>query len=174
MMEIKTLYLFAVKTPTTEVLIRCPETEWSMDQQIEMIGPDVAVNMLRRDFRSAIGMYGTLINIDRTTPMDINAALVDLKQQGKIIDFQVVGYIPDESPAQVGDDGEEREIEWDEEDEDAITESAYAGNIGFMEMVEFYRVASQEQLRKMEQIVKRGDWSQFKAIINDVLGIILK
>ncbi len=108
-------YLFIVKTPLAEILIKIPETEWHIAQQIGMVGPEIAVDMLKRDFKSAIGMYGTLVNIERSTPMDVNAGLVDLKRQGKIIDFHVVGYIPDESPAQVGDDGEAREIEWDDE-----------------------------------------------------------
>ena len=53
--------------------------------------------------------------------MDLNAALWDLKTRNKIEDFKVLGFIPEESPLQVGDGDDDREIEWDI-DEDFIDE----------------------------------------------------
>ncbi len=55
-----------------------------------------------------------------------------------------------------------------------ITEAAYPGNVGFQEMVEFYREASREDISAMEKIVKRGDWAGFKDLIRKVLKITLK
>lgn len=113
---ITTPYVFSARTESGTVLIKIPETEWALPQNTDILGHKIAVGALREDFEAAIGMYGNLINIDRATPMDMNAALVDLAQKDKIISFSIIGYVPDESPAQVGDDGEEREIEWENED----------------------------------------------------------
>jgi len=117
--EIKTPYLFIVQAPLGDVLIKLPVTEWHIAKDVEMRGSGIAVRMLREDMQSAIGMYGTLVNIDRATPMGISAALADLSQRKLIISFSIIGYVPKESPAQVGDDGETRE---EERDDDGIKE----------------------------------------------------
>ena len=55
-----------------------------------------------------------------------------------------------------------------------LTEAAYPGNIGFVEMVEFYKVASNPEIKEMEKIIKKGDWNKFKELITKVTGRDLK
>lgn len=55
-----------------------------------------------------------------------------------------------------------------------IDEASYPGNIGFEEMAKFYRKATDEDISKMEKILKKGDWHAFKKLIQKVLGVILK
>jgi hypothetical protein len=55
-----------------------------------------------------------------------------------------------------------------------LWEAAYADNIGFEEMVRFYRKASQKQIEKMERLCKENDWDGFKRLIKLVLSIDLK
>lgn len=57
--------------------------------------------------------------------------------------------------------------------EQYISEVSYVGNIGFAEMVQFYRIASKDQIRNMEVAIKMNDWKSFKSIIKKVLGINL-
>jgi len=55
-----------------------------------------------------------------------------------------------------------------------INEAAYKGNMGFEEMMKFYRVASKEDKEKMEKIVKDNNWSAYKRLIKRVLGVQLQ
>lgn len=55
-----------------------------------------------------------------------------------------------------------------------INEVAYMGNIGFQEMVEFYKEASNAEVKEMEKILKQGDWPAFTRLIKRVLGVSLK
>ncbi len=55
-----------------------------------------------------------------------------------------------------------------------INEMVYSGNIGFEEMVKFYRNASDFDISHMEEIINRGDWGEFKKLIHQVTGKILK
>ena len=55
-----------------------------------------------------------------------------------------------------------------------LDEAAYPGNIGFVEMVEFYKVASPSEIKEMEKIIKKGDWNKFKELITKVTGEKLK
>ena len=111
-LPIKTPYLFRVVTGMGDAAIDLSETEWDMAENVNFRGDMYSVSDLRRELDTAIGMYGTPLNIDYTTPMDINAALSCLKDRGKIESFEVlIGYVPKESHRQVGDDGETREIE---------------------------------------------------------------
>ena len=55
-----------------------------------------------------------------------------------------------------------------------VTEAAYPDNIGFQEMVKFYQKASSSQIKKMEKIVKDGNFEEFKNMIQKVLGVKLK
>ena len=50
-----------------------------------------------------------------------------------------------------------------------ITEAAYPGNVGFAEMVKFYQTATDEQIKKMEKIIKNEDWEGFKKMIEKIL-----
>ena len=49
-----------------------------------------------------------------------------------------------------------------------LDEAIYYGNLGFEELVKFYKAASKEELEKMEKIVKEGNWLKFKALIEKV------
>lgn len=60
------------------------------------------------------------------------------------------------------------------EREEIIREAAYAGNIGFQEMIQFYQKASDDQIKKMEKLIKKGSWIGVKKLFKLVLGIELK
>lgn len=53
-------------------------------------------------------------------------------------------------------------------------EAAYPGNIGFQEMVEFWKKASDQDIKRMEKIANRGDWMSFIKLIRVVTGRKLK
>ncbi len=55
-----------------------------------------------------------------------------------------------------------------------LDEAAYPGNIGFEEMVEFYKVASKSEIKEMEKVIKKGDWNKFKELVTKVTGKDLK
>ena len=55
-----------------------------------------------------------------------------------------------------------------------LDEAAYPGNIGFAEMVSFYKTASKSEVAEMEKIIKKGDWNKFKELITKVTGEKLK
>ena len=55
-----------------------------------------------------------------------------------------------------------------------ISEAAYDGNLGFEELVLFYKKASKEQIKDMEKAIKKGDWEIFKKLINRVVKVNLK
>ena len=55
-----------------------------------------------------------------------------------------------------------------------LDEAAYMGNLGFEEMVNFYQKADDKEIKKMESVIKKGDWNGFKNLIFDVLGKKLK
>lgn len=55
-----------------------------------------------------------------------------------------------------------------------LHEAAYAGNIGFHEMVMFHRKASKSEEAEMDKIIENEDWAAFKQLIKKVLGISLK
>jgi len=50
-----------------------------------------------------------------------------------------------------------------------LTEAAYPGNIGFVEMVKFYKLASKEELETMEKVIDKNDWEKFKELIKKVI-----
>ena len=60
------------------------------------------------------------------------------------------------------------------EREETIREAAYAGNIGFEEMVLFYQKANPSQIKKMESMIKRKSWKGVKELFKNILGIELK
>ena len=51
-----------------------------------------------------------------------------------------------------------------------LTEAAYPGNIGFEEMVKFYKIANKKQLEEMIKIIDKSDWLKFKTLIEDVIS----
>ena len=54
-----------------------------------------------------------------------------------------------------------------------LKEAAYHGNLGFQEMVMFYRKANAQQEAEMEKIIKAEDWAGYKKLVKKVLGIDL-
>lgn len=55
-----------------------------------------------------------------------------------------------------------------------VNEVAYPHNIGFSEMVKFYKVAKKMQKRKMEELIEKEDWEGFKELIRKTIGVKLK
>lgn len=55
----------------------------------------------------------------------------------------------------------------------ALMESGYPGNIGFMEMVAFFKVATPTQKKEMQETIQAGNWNNFKDLIFRVLKIRL-
>jgi hypothetical protein len=55
-----------------------------------------------------------------------------------------------------------------------LDEAAYPGNMGFEELVDFYKKASKSEITKMEKIIEKGDWEKFKSMIAKVTGVELK
>lgn len=60
------------------------------------------------------------------------------------------------------------------EKEETIKEASYKYNIGFEEMVNFYQKASSSELIQMQKIIKKDNWTAFKKLIKNVLGVNLK
>lgn len=54
-----------------------------------------------------------------------------------------------------------------------LKELSYSDNIGVIEMVKFYQIATPSQIKEMEALVKKKDWNSFKALISRVLGVNL-
>jgi hypothetical protein len=54
-----------------------------------------------------------------------------------------------------------------------MNEAAYKGNIGAVEMMKFYQIASKDEIRLMEALAKKNDWNGFKKLIQKVLGVKL-
>ena len=55
-----------------------------------------------------------------------------------------------------------------------INEQSYAGNLGFEEMMNFFKIATDKQANQMEKIVAKEDWKGFKNLIKKTLGVKLK
>lgn len=55
-----------------------------------------------------------------------------------------------------------------------IQEAAYVGNLGFSEMVAFYKKASKDEEKQMDAAVKKNDYNLFKKLVKAVLGVTLK
>ena len=54
-----------------------------------------------------------------------------------------------------------------------LTEAAYPGNMGIIEMVKFYKIATKQEIKEMEKAVERKNWEEFRAIIKKVIGVEL-
>jgi enolase len=57
---------------------------------------------------------------------------------------------------------------------DQIDEATYEGNIGFEEMVDFYKKSTESEYNSMEDAISRNDWVAFKKLIKRVVGVNLK
>jgi len=55
-----------------------------------------------------------------------------------------------------------------------LLEAAYAGNIGFQEMVKFYQTATKQQEKEMDRIIASNNWEAFKKLVFKVIGTELK
>lgn len=55
-----------------------------------------------------------------------------------------------------------------------LNEMSYEGNLGFEEMVSFYKKASRAQQSQMETALENNDWNLFKKLVKDVIGVNLK
>jgi preprotein translocase subunit Sss1 len=54
-----------------------------------------------------------------------------------------------------------------------LFEAAYGQNMGIIEMIAFYKKASNSQVKQMEKAAKKKDWDEFKKIIKEVIGVDL-
>jgi len=54
-----------------------------------------------------------------------------------------------------------------------LTEQSYPGNMGILEMIEFYKNASKKEVKMMEKAAKNRDWDAFRKIIKDTIGVEL-
>ena len=55
-----------------------------------------------------------------------------------------------------------------------LDEAAYPGNIGFEELVHYYKADSEKEIKIIEKMIKNSDWNGFKKQIQKVLDISLK
>ena len=55
-----------------------------------------------------------------------------------------------------------------------LLEAAYAGNVGFEEMVLFFQNANIKEIDQMNKIVQKEDWNAFKKLVKKVLKTELK
>lgn len=54
-----------------------------------------------------------------------------------------------------------------------ISEASYPGNMGAMEMVKFYQIATKEQERKMEDLLRRNKVKKAWEFLQKVTGVKL-
>ena len=55
-----------------------------------------------------------------------------------------------------------------------MNEAAYPGNIGFEELVKYYQIANKKEVRIIEDLIRKEDWSGFKVQIQKVVGVKLQ
>jgi len=55
-----------------------------------------------------------------------------------------------------------------------MSEASYPGNIGFEELVEYYRKATKKEEKIMKDLIRKEDWSGFKLQIEKVIGVKLQ
>ena len=53
-------------------------------------------------------------------------------------------------------------------------EMVYKGNLGFEELVAYYRKASKKELKIIEDLIRKEDWAGFKVQIQKVIGVKLQ
>lgn len=54
------------------------------------------------------------------------------------------------------------------EDSLDLKEASYPGNIGFSEMMKFYKIATPDQVSEMEDLLKRGDFKRAWKLLEKV------
>lgn len=55
-----------------------------------------------------------------------------------------------------------------------LQEASYPNNLGFQELVQYYQIATDEQIEEIEEYIKAEDWEGFKSQIHSVLGVELQ
>jgi hypothetical protein len=50
----------------------------------------------------------------------------------------------------------------------------YHGNIGIMEMIKFSQVATAEEQARMDRAVAQENWTEYKSLVAEVIGVELK
>lgn len=61
-----------------------------------------------------------------------------------------------------------------EDIEAELQEASYAGNLGAVEMMQFYRVADQNQQNQMDRFLSSNQISKAWALLQKVVGVRLK
>jgi|APGre2960657423_1045063.scaffolds.fasta_scaffold15515_4 hypothetical protein len=67
----------------------------------------------------------------------------------------------------LGDDEDE------EEDDEDMNEAAYAGNLGFMEIAKFYQKATDEEKKKLQELISNKQEKQAWKMVQNKVGIKL-
>lgn len=55
-----------------------------------------------------------------------------------------------------------------------IFEAAYEGNLGFVEMMKFYKKASGDDIKRMEVFLDKGAWQKAWDLLKKVTGVALR
>lgn len=55
-----------------------------------------------------------------------------------------------------------------------MNEAAYPGNLGFEELCSYYRKATKKEVKVIEDLIRKEDWSGFKLQIQKVVGVKLQ
>lgn len=58
--------------------------------------------------------------------------------------------------------------------QDIMSEAPYVGNMGFEEMMKFYDVASDKEIKQVEKMIDRGKEREAWKLIQKVTGMKLK
>lgn len=51
-----------------------------------------------------------------------------------------------------------------------VKEASYPGNLGYSEMMKFYKVATEDEISEMEDLLKRGDFKGVWRLLQRVTG----
>lgn len=55
-----------------------------------------------------------------------------------------------------------------------VAEAAYEGNLGFEEMVRFYRTAQSSEIAQLEKLLRGGKFRAAWALLKQVTGVALR
>lgn len=120
----------------------------------------------------AVSLYESMIL--QAKNRDLKAILQDVANEEKVHvgEFEAILEFLDPDWEELEDEGEEEAEQMMKKE--SIDEAVYAGNIGFEELISFYKKASSSEIKQMEKIIKIEDWNEFKKLIKKVLGVLLK
>ena len=125
-------YTFNVLTVSGTATIEIPETQWDIAAQAEISGPGAATV---KDYLlvHGVGFRGQLFDLDCVSPMDLHHALLmnqTTHHELSIHSFDVIGYVPDESPDAEDDSRWADEEDGGNSESDSILESAKNPKVG--------------------------------------------